>query len=212
MNKKRVMSYLVLLSLFVVIVVGKAYLVTKERQREVVTVPAIWQGKGKPVVTMQVKRGDVEQFSKVVASPLSEGGFICYVPADQRRLLTQGQVVASSEGSGLVVDVEQKVDIATGLYPVHLQMEGDKGGVAEIKTSTIVDALFVPKEAVRLEEGNHFSWVVENNRVQKRFVDLGRTTRLQVEVITGLKDDDTIILEGGALLKEGDLINEEVVR
>ena len=206
MNKKRAVSYALLLSLFVVAVVFKVHLVVKERNREVVTIPAIWSESGKPVVTMKVERGPVDQFSAVVASPLASGGYICYVPADQKRLLAKGQEVASIGGVGQVLDVGEEVDIATGLYPVHLQLPAQ--GVAEVKTETFVDALFIPKETVYLDGDAHFVWVVQADRVKRREVILGRRTRGLVEITEGLENGEVLVLEGGSLLKEGDRIHD----
>ena len=85
------------------------------------------------------------------------------------------------------IDVENPQDTLTaGMYAeVKLALQGKKG------------ALTVPVQAVVQEGNQHYVLVVDDqNRVQKRNVELGEQTSATVEIVHGLSEKDRVISAG----------------
>lgn len=124
--------------------------------------------------------------------------------------------VAALGGKTLSGTVTEKGIVANPLsrsYEVKIRVgsghpELKPGMVAEVFLSpTKQDTLapfVVPAHIVQLDEHNNsFVWVVENGRASKRIVRCGTFTAAGVTVISGLKADDSIIIEGQQKISEG---------
>jgi membrane fusion protein, multidrug efflux system len=61
----------------------------------------------------------------------------------------------------------------------------------------------VPLGAVVNVGDQHFVWVVKDNKVSRRPVNVGRATGEVVAVTTGLSEDDQIVARGADLVREG---------
>ena len=99
---------------------------------------------------------------------------------------------SSSSTSSVVyytVYVEINKDELGGLYPSMTARAAIKGRKSE-------DALVVPVTAVRSDSKGSYVYVKEGNDVQKSYVTTGITTDKQVEILSGLKEGDSIIVSG----------------
>jgi RND family efflux transporter MFP subunit len=68
-------------------------------------------------------------------------------------------------------------------------------------------ALIVPAESVVIRDGRSSLFLLkENNRVQQLTVDTGRRQDKFIEILQGIKENDTIIVRGAGFLNDGDLI------
>jgi len=99
------------------------------------------------------------------------------------------------------IDVENPQDSLTaGMYAeVKLALQGKKG------------ALTVPVEAV-LQEGNqHYVLALDDqNRVQKRNVELGEQTSTTVEIVHGLSENDRVIGAGQSDYAIGEVVTPKL--
>ena len=111
---------------------------------------------------------------------------------------------------GTVRYVPTVTDSKTSLYTVEVLVDNSNGefnaGMAaevEIVTEQQNDALTVPKKAVFEEDGQNYVYIVgEDNRAVKTPVDNGIETDSEVEIISGVDAQDTIVIGGLSLIKD----------
>ena len=72
-----------------------------------------------------------------------------------------------------------------------------------ITTSTKSDAVVTELKNVLKEKGEHVVYVVKNGKAGKRVVTLGKQQGLDVEISSGLKPGDELVVEGQMLLDDG---------
>jgi multidrug efflux pump subunit AcrA (membrane-fusion protein) len=100
---------------------------------------------------------------------------------------------------GRIAYVSPSVDQATRTFPVEILVDnGDRrlkpGFFAQgsILTKTDQNVLAVPEAAISTLAGESSVFVVENNRVKKQQVVLGAHADNLIEIVTGLKGDETL--------------------
>jgi multidrug efflux pump subunit AcrA (membrane-fusion protein) len=76
-------------------------------------------------------------------------------------------------------------------------------GRVEIVANTEVTALLAPKEALVSFAGIEKLFMIENGKIVEKEVTSGRTLKDRVEIISGAKEGDLVVLEPGNL-KSGD--------
>jgi RND family efflux transporter MFP subunit len=99
------------------------------------------------------------------------------------------------------IDVENPQDTLTaGMYAeVKLALQGKKG------------ALTVPIQAVVQEGNQHYALIVDDqNRVQKRDVELGEQTSATVEIVRGLSEKDRVISAGQSNYAIGEVVTPKI--
>ncbi len=99
------------------------------------------------------------------------------------------------------IDVENPQDTLTaGMYAeVKLALQGKK------------DALTVPVQAVVQEGNQHYVLVLDDqNRVQKRNVELGEQTSTTVEIVHGLSENERVISAGQSNYAIGEVVTPKV--
>jgi RND family efflux transporter MFP subunit len=80
-------------------------------------------------------------------------------------------------------------------------------GEADIHLNTINNALLVPLTALYEKEGKTHVWKVEVGRVKMVEVVVGQTNDESAQIISGLNENDLIVVSGLNLLEEGQKIN-----
>jgi HlyD family secretion protein len=73
----------------------------------------------------------------------------------------------------------------------------------EIMVAAVPEALQVPAEAVFTDEGGAFVYRVQDDRVQHTRVEVGRSTVARIEILEGLKDQDSVVLGPVSGLEDG---------
>jgi membrane fusion protein (multidrug efflux system) len=86
--------------------------------------------------------------------------------------------------------------------PHHLLKPGMYARV-ELLVTTHPGALVVPGDALRFEDGRPVLYLVENETVARRPVEIGVSEGTLVEVTKGLAGGEAIIVEGKELVREG---------
>jgi len=61
-----------------------------------------------------------------------------------------------------------------------------------ITTSSRQDALVLPREAVHTEDGGDYIYVIQDKHLQRRAVKLGVSNLTHVEILSGLKEGETV--------------------
>ncbi len=116
------------------------------------------------------------------------------------------------EFSSKIVHVAASADPVTRMVEVTAEISDTKdeslrpGAFAEVvvPVSSSRTAPVVPLTAVRTSERGFLAYVVEKDTAVERIVTLGmRTTDGQVEVLSGLKQGEILVIRGGEALRNG---------
>ena len=67
-------------------------------------------------------------------------------------------------------------------------------------------SVIVPKTAVRSADGKSIVFVLNEDRVERRAINVGLTTGDQVEVLSGVRAGERVVVEGPPTLKDGDKV------
>lgn len=142
-----------------------------------------------------------------------------YLPERDSRDVRAGQAVRirldlgdREAAHGLVERVSPVVDEQTGTVKVttrfdHLDPSFRPGAFVrlEIETDSLTEAVLVPKDAVLEEDGKKYVILVDEDGVARRnAVELGYQQDVAVQVLSGVKPGDTVVVAGQGTLKDGD--------
>jgi membrane fusion protein (multidrug efflux system) len=115
-----------------------------------------------------------------------------------------------------IYHVSQVADAATRQVEVLAWVQNPgplkPGFFAEVELATDArkSALVVPEGAVQASEKGFITYVVEGGRAHLRSIELGlRTGTGQVEILSGLKPGESVVVEGSDRLADGILVQEE---
>lgn len=108
--------------------------------------------------------------------------------------------------------VGSSVDVRTGLYPVKIGV-GNTGTIkpgmfaeVNIKTDKKENILAVKSEAVLEKDGKYYVYTAEGDNAVKKEVKIGVDTGLSIEIISGLKIEDKVIIKGQNYINDGSKI------
>lgn len=109
-----------------------------------------------------------------------------------------------------VISVAMKMDDAMKGFRVEFEASNPnlelKSGVTvevRLKIYENPNAIVIPKVLVEKDsQGNNFVYVEENSIAKKRFIQLGRTSGVEVEVLSGLNEGERLIIEGNHLVDD----------
>ncbi|MBO8138017.1 MAG: efflux RND transporter periplasmic adaptor subunit [Desulfotomaculum sp.] len=111
---------------------------------------------------------------------------------------------------GKIYSVSPKIDQVTKAFPVEVEIPNPKreilaGMVATIKLPTreIKNAVTVPASAVLEHNGQQKVYVVEDGIAKERIVSVGVRSLDKVQVISGLKENEKVIVAGNRLVGDG---------
>lgn len=106
-------------------------------------------------------------------------------------------------GTNKEAKVEIEVVISNPDDKIKVGYEAD----VEIVLLETKEAIAVSYEALQHDnDGNAYIYVVENNRAVKRLVKIGTETEFDIQILEGLKADESYIKNPPAALKEGDRV------
>jgi len=106
-------------------------------------------------------------------------------------------IAGSAEAASRMVPVVGEVNAPGGLRPGVFAEVSVPIGASEA-------ALVVPQTAIRPSEKGFLAFVVEGGTARERILKLGlRTQKGDVEVLSGLKPDEELVVRGAEALKEG---------
>jgi len=112
--------------------------------------------------------------------------------------------------SGVITMIPPQINAQTKAYPVTLTLSNGKGllkdgmyGEVSMVIERKEDILVIPSYAVVDMEEKQVVYVVENELAMMREVELGLTLGDQTEVVKGLNEGETLVVEGQYALKDG---------
>lgn len=125
------------------------------------------------------------------------------------------KVLIDDTYEGVVTEIEPVGDLASGKVGVTVQSQqaAEKlvaGNTAQVKFSLVYpveNAIVVPIKSVNIEANGNYVFVVVDNKIERRDVTLGQIFGDQVTVLSGLDDNDQVVLLNGVFISIGDEIN-----
>jgi RND family efflux transporter MFP subunit len=124
------------------------------------------------------------------------------------RTMHDNQAYSLEELNGKLLSFGRNANSDNYLIPVNLQVDNKgsllSGGFVELylKTTTNLQAVTIPKDALLEEQGNYFVYVQINPELfEKREVFPGSTDGLRTEILKGISVNERIVTRGATLVK-----------
>jgi len=111
---------------------------------------------------------------------------------------------------GQVYAIEPRIDPATRTLKIRALAENRHGNLlpgqfvkVEVILESIANAILVPTEAVIPEQAGKKVFILENGKAKEVFIETGIRTANSLEVLSGLKANDTLLTTGILQLRQG---------
>jgi len=141
-----------------------------------------------------------------------------YISEQDSRRVRPGQVAEVSLGAsgedtmdGRVLRVSPVVDDSTGNVKVTAEIRPKDsayrpGAFVRVRIETDVrsETVLAPKKAILEEDGESFVFVSSGETAEKRIVEIGYEDGASVEIRSGLRAGESIVVAGQGALKDGD--------
>lgn len=138
-----------------------------------------------------------------------------YVLAKNLPVLAATAGLPGREFNGKVTQIDSRVDPVSRSIAVRAELPNPKGELRPGMFMTVklqgqvTPALLVPEGAIVPEQGRTFIFVVANGEATRREVKLGKRRPGVVEVIEGLKEHESVVVEGTQNLRDGGPVREQ---
>lgn len=143
-------------------------------------------------------------FSDTVANQLKVGDTVAVVPTDTSAEEMKGQITLLSRASDLTNrTVEVWVTLANGAG----RLRANGAAQVTVAANSKNDAIIVPAAAITLEASNANEGTVmivdAKNVAHERKVTVGIRTNDKIEIVEGLQEGETVVIEGNFALPDG---------
>ena len=115
---------------------------------------------------------------------------------------------------GLINSVARISDPATGTYAVEIWLEGKDAPLREGMLATVhlpyvsnADHLAVPSAAAFRRRGVLHVFLVQDGRARLTTISAGRANSKLIEVVEGLRENQTVVIDGQFALRDGAPVN-----
>ncbi len=142
-----------------------------------------------------------------------------YVTENQINELVVGQevkvkvlVVTAEPFTGKISNIAPAVNAQTKTYPIKVKIDNPKhllkpGMYAEVQIQdSWQDKIVIPNQAIISEEDNKRVYVLQNGKAVKRNIELGSSDGQNTTILSGLEENEIIIVKGLDLLEDGQLV------
>lgn len=119
--------------------------------------------------------------------------------------------------TGKIRSVSPQLTSGSRLAKVRVVLDG----APDIAVNTYADgkilignaaAVTVPSDSLVIKDGKTWVFRVKNNAAEQVLVNIGRRQQNEIEILSGIKTGDTVILEGAGFLNDGDKIAVKTVQ
>lgn len=143
---------------------------------------------------------------------------IVSLPSEEVYRIEIGQTVKISDNlEGIISSINPAADPITRKVSVEIIFDNkDKDLIPGTFVDVVIpvkqlektnaNSIFVPLRAVNITQNNSYVFLVENNQAKKYLVTTGKTEGAMIEVITGLKNGDILVIDGGRDLEDNEII------
>jgi len=120
------------------------------------------------------------------------------------------KVASNNAFDGTISSISPVADTKTQTYLVEIRIQNDtgmiKGGMfAEIRIAVdkAVNALAVPLESIIDDGGRKVVYITDGNKAIKREITTGYSDGILVQVLQGIKDNESVVSKGQTYLQDG---------
>lgn len=100
-------------------------------------------------------------------------------------------------------------------FPIRVTLPGQNAlkfrvgmnGDAEFIVSEKTGQLLIPQTALIEENGNTYSWIIEGGKAKKVSIEIGASSVNDVEIVSGVNEEDTVIIRPPSDLEDGDRVS-----
>lgn len=127
-------------------------------------------------------------------------------------MIAQINVTNKQTLTGKIRSVSPQLTSGSRLAKVRVILDG----APDIAVNTYADgkilignaaAVTVPSDSLVIKDGKTWVFRVKNNAAEQVLVNIGRRQQNEIEILSGIKNGDTVILEGAGFLNDGDKIS-----
>lgn len=159
----------------------------------------------------------------VSANPIDMHGTIAphQIAALKVGMLVTGEIDGlAGKRNGKLERIGPAADVGTKAIPIVVRFENNDGSLqpgqfaqAQAAIADEADSLTVPVQAVASENNQQIVWVVENDKLKRQYVKLGKRDEngLNVQILEGLKATDKILAMRFDGLKQGRAIKVQAI-
>lgn len=116
--------------------------------------------------------------------------------------------------SGVIDTISPEANSKDNSYVVKIKIDNSNGDMkagmfakVSLQAENKDNVLTVPNQAIKMENGVNYIYIVENSKVRKVSVDTGISNDKSTEITGNIKADADIITEGQNLLDDGEKVN-----
>lgn len=169
--------------------------------------------------------GIIENIDMTLNVSISTGKVLCYITSEDAKEIQFGvtervlngihqydEVKIEKQGKiykGTVTEKASLISSNTGLFNIKATIDEDNNFAAGVMAKvtfvyeTNKSANILDRDLIYYDNGEPFVYVVENNLLVKKFVELGITTVDKVEILSGVNKNDDIVSTWNNSLAEG---------
>lgn len=194
----RGLIYLTIFIIFVFSIEAKKAEVSRLRSKDVTSILSLMIEGGAPVTAYKVDYKNLVISDKVTIKKCNND-FCFYTSRDGRSKLKVGAKVfelSTDNSIGSIKSIGLKADYRNGLYKVIVNLDKPIKYfmVSEVEIKTFNDVITIPIQAL---EDQKYVWLIKDNETAERIaLKLGQRNSRYVQVIDGLKSNQSIILDG----------------
>lgn len=114
---------------------------------------------------------------------------------------------------GKIIEMPPHADLKTNLFKVKVMIDNENGllkpGMTAEVNVPVADkkaAITVPADAVLNDRGDYVVYVIKNGVAEKRMIQTGIRTETKIEVVSGLRKGEDIIVDGVEFVRDGDKV------
>lgn len=119
-----------------------------------------------------------------------------------------GKIYFTDSLNGKLISYGKNTNDNAYYIPVNFEID-NKGGIIPgsfieifLKTNVTKDALVIPYSALIEEQGNYYAYVQTSGEgFQKRELKLGTNDGMNVQVLSGIKENERVVIKGGYQIK-----------
>jgi len=169
--------------------------------------------------------GIIENTDMTLNVSISTGKVLCYITSEDAKEIQFGvtervlsginqydRITIEKQGKtykGTITDKASLISPTTGLFNIKATIEDDNNFAAGVMAKVTfvyeksLDTNVLGIDLVHYDDGKPFLYVVENNKLTKKFVELGIITDKEVEILSGVTKEDKIVSTWNNSLAEG---------
>ncbi|HPO06108.1 MAG TPA: efflux RND transporter periplasmic adaptor subunit, partial [Candidatus Gracilibacteria bacterium] len=161
------------------------------------------------ITNLPVKVGDEVNPGTILISLNNDQALkvVCFLSSEEVRQVKSGDLVTLNNKHYPISSIAPSADPINKKYRVEI-MNPENVGIGEFvkisfnlgQTDLNDKRIYLPITAINLSPNENFVWIIKDQKAQKQKVALGEINGKYVEIISGLKIDDPVIIEGGRIL------------